>query len=97
MGRRARDWKLTRTRIVERDLYRCRCAREGCHGEGVHNKAGGLEVHHIREVRHGGDDSDGNLVSLCRSCHLNRHRRLPTEGEREWLAFVQELLPPVLD
>jgi 5-methylcytosine-specific restriction protein A len=27
------------------------------------------EVHHIRSVDDGGDHSDDNLLSLCRSCH----------------------------
>lgn len=31
------------------------------------------EVHHIRTVKNGGDNSFDNLMSLCRSCHNKKH------------------------
>ena len=51
-----------------------------------------MEVHHVRHVRHGGDDNDGNLVSLCAACHLEVHRQPRTDAQREWRAFVEELI-----
>lgn len=35
----------------------------------------GAEVHHIRPVEAGGDDSPDNLVTLCHSCHVARHHK----------------------
>ena len=32
-----------------------------------------LEVHHIKPVCEGGDDSPENLISLCHDCHMKRH------------------------
>ena len=82
MSNRAAHWKKIRARILERDGWRCTTC----------SKAGAMEVHHVRHVRHGGDDSDDNLVSLCAACHLEVHRRPQTDAQREWRAFVEELV-----
>ena len=31
------------------------------------------QVHHIKPLAEGGDHSDGNLMSLCSSCHAKIH------------------------
>ena len=53
------DWKFIRGRIKRRDNYECvRCKTKE-----------NLEVHHIVPRDDGGGDHDGNLVTLCDSCH----------------------------
>ena len=37
---------------------------------------GQIEVHHIVPVADGGGDEPSNLVTLCRACHMARHRLL---------------------
>ena len=34
-----------------------------------------LEVHHVVEVQHGGDDDPGNIWVLCTDCHKTVHHR----------------------
>lgn len=67
-------WQRVRREVLERDGYRCtRCGR-----------AGRLEVDHIRPVYAGGSDDLDNLRTLCRGCHIDRHRRKRTPTERAW-------------
>jgi 5-methylcytosine-specific restriction endonuclease McrA len=53
-----------RQQILERDGWRCqqcgRCTQ--------------LEVHHMYRRSRGGDDSEENLLTLCRACHRGAHR-----------------------
>lgn len=37
---------------------------------------GGAEVHHILPVAIGGDDNPNNLITLCKECHIARHKEL---------------------
>lgn len=37
---------------------------------------GQLEVHHILPVSEGGGDEQQNLITLCKKCHRERHKRL---------------------
>lgn len=39
----------------------------------VCSRPGPNDVDHIRSKGSGGDDSEHNLWTLCRSCHMNRH------------------------
>ena len=47
-----------------------------------------LEAHHIRYRSRGGDDSETNLITLCRDCHVAVHASLASvrarvpDGER---------------
>jgi 5-methylcytosine-specific restriction endonuclease McrA len=53
-------------RVLERDGWRCR-------------KCGSLEnlqVHHKIKRSHQGNDSIGNLVTLCGHCHMAEHGQL---------------------
>ncbi|MBD3194536.1 MAG: hypothetical protein GF317_05730 [Candidatus Lokiarchaeota archaeon] len=55
-------WEYIRQRILKRDNCICRdCRREF--------PAKQLEVHHIIPRCEGGDNSDINLVTLCKNCH----------------------------
>ena len=35
----------------------------------------GLEVHHVQRRSQSGDDSEGNLITLCSDCHTAIHTR----------------------
>ena len=65
---RGAAWERLRRVILDRDGWRCtKCGRPGK-----------LEVHHIRPVAQGGDDSPDNLRTLCVDDHLSEH----TDPER---------------
>ena len=55
------DNKL-RAKVLERDRFRCR----GC-------TTGSGELHHIVFRSHGGQDTEDNLITLCRGCHDQAH------------------------
>lgn len=78
---RGRRWRRIRSRVLERDGYRCTsCGR-----------AGRLEVHHVRPVRHGGSNEPENLRTLCRRCHHAIHQARPTAGVRKWASLLLEV------
>ena len=60
-------FRAIRKHILQRDHYACvKCGRTGR----------GLSVHHLRDSEETGgvwDNSDGNLQTLCRFCHLETH------------------------
>lgn len=61
---------MKRTRIFERDEYRCVYCGEQFSAEE-------LSVDHVQARVRGGDHSDGNLVTACKGCNtLKGHRRL---------------------
>lgn len=61
---------MKRTRIFERDDYRCVYCGERFPAEE-------LSVDHVQARVRGGDHSDGNLVTACKGCNtLKGHRRL---------------------
>ena len=56
-------------------------------------RAGRLEAHHVTPLHRGGAPYDlDNLETLCRSCHIERHRRKLSPGEAAWKRLVAELL-----
>jgi 5-methylcytosine-specific restriction endonuclease McrA len=57
-----------RTRILERDGYRCRRCGWGVGDPPTHGKRF-VEVHHIMPVHRGGGSEDENLETLCNACH----------------------------
>jgi hypothetical protein len=68
----------TRKEVLQRDGYHCiKC---GAIGE--------LEIHHIIPVYKGGNDLDGNLITLCHYCH----REAPNEPI-DFLMYCMEHLP----
>ena len=80
------------TRILYRDNFTCqRCgefhADRSEFGVPIPVSDGTLEVHHIIPVSEDGDDSPGNLTTLCHECHKAVHRELfqkeIEEAERE--------------
>lgn len=59
--------KEIREQIKTRDGFKCTLCGE----------TEGLEVHHIKHRSEGGDDSDNNLVTLCKRCHALQHEGEP--------------------
>lgn len=58
-----KGWITIRRQCLVRDKRICqRCGHHHPYGYG-------LTVHHIRPRAEGGDDSMGNLVTVCRRCH----------------------------
>ncbi len=57
-----------RTRILERDGYRCRRCGWGVGDPPTHGKRF-VEVHHRTPVHEGGGSEDENLETLCNACH----------------------------
>ena len=75
-------WERTRRAAFERDGWRCRAC----------GRAGRLEAHHVRPLERGGDPFDpDNLETLCRSCHIDLHRRTRTPAEIAWKRAVRDL------
>ena len=78
-----RRWERTRRAAFDRDGYRCRAC----------GLPGALEAHHEPPLRAGADpyDLDG-IVTLCRGCHIARHRtERDTPGRTAWRALVDSL------
>jgi 5-methylcytosine-specific restriction endonuclease McrA len=63
------EWYIIRQLVLERDNFKCRiCGR--MHHEIL------LDVHHIVPWRISKDNSVGNLITLCRSCHLIEEQKI---------------------
>ena len=78
-----RRWADTRRAAFERDGWRCR----------VCDRPGRLEAHHVRPLYKGGSPYDlANVETLCRECHIDRHRRQLTALEAAWKRAVREMV-----
>jgi 5-methylcytosine-specific restriction endonuclease McrA len=53
-----------RQRVLLRDSWRCQCC----------GSMSNLEVHHKEFRSHSGADCEGNLITLCSTCHGAAHR-----------------------
>jgi hypothetical protein len=63
-------WRQIRSKALRRDRWLC----VSCRNRGKFVRA--KEVHHIIEIRDGGDEFDlTNTESLCRRCHLSKTRK----------------------
>ncbi len=60
-----KKYAIVRTRVLERDGWRC----QEC------GSMEGLEVHHMQPRSHLGGDVMDNLITLCVSCHGKCHGR----------------------
>jgi 5-methylcytosine-specific restriction endonuclease McrA len=56
-------YNLLRRRVLERDVWRC----QDC------DSSKDLHVHHLTKRSKLGDDALDNLITLCASCHKQRH------------------------
>ena len=78
----SRRWEPVRRAAFERDGWRCvDCGRPGR-----------LEAHHIQPLHRNGPAYDlANIRTLCRGCHIERHRRKLAPAEAAWAKLVAEL------
>jgi 5-methylcytosine-specific restriction endonuclease McrA len=60
------EYNLLRRRVLERDGWRC----QDC------GSSKNLHIHHLVKRSKLGDDVEGNLVTLCASCHSKQHGRV---------------------
>jgi len=49
--------------VLARDGWRCQACGKGQN----------LQVHHVQFRAQGGDDNEANLITLCQSCHAQKH------------------------
>jgi 5-methylcytosine-specific restriction endonuclease McrA len=59
------SYESLRLEILRRDSWRC----QSC------GTMSNLEVHHKEFRSHSGEDTEGNLITLCTACHGGVHRR----------------------
>jgi 5-methylcytosine-specific restriction endonuclease McrA len=57
------EYQELRKRVLRRDGWRC----QSC------GSMTNLEVHHHQFRSHSGEDQEGNLITLCNSCHSAEH------------------------
>jgi 5-methylcytosine-specific restriction endonuclease McrA len=67
------NWNATREYVLKRDDRTC--ADCGATVGDVRETGEPAEVHHKTPVVAGGTDDPENLITLCRDCHNERHRR----------------------
>lgn len=70
---RGQGYRKARAEAMFRDDYACTECGSDDH----------LECHHKNPVSRGGDHSLGNLQTLCRPCHKNKHRSWRVYGYTE--------------
>ena len=82
---RTRQWQHVRRAAFDRD---------GLPFAGTAHRPGRLEAHHEPPLGAGGDPYDlSGIVTLCRGCHIERHRPAASRsGRAKWRALVAELL-----
>lgn len=78
-----------RVAVLRRDDWSCR----DCGASRTSDPKTLLQIHHVHQVMHGGDNADDNLVTLCRPCHAGRHA---ISGD-DLLLLKDELLDPAAD
>lgn len=86
--RPSRFWEIIKSECFRRDKYTCRrCGKSEeklsffMESETVREQSNGmvrrsdfiLNAHHIIPIRTGGDNSPGNLITLCGKCHHKEH------------------------
>jgi len=70
MNRYGEDWYSIRLRILERDNHTCRKC----------GKINSKEVHHLIPYNLTKNNSDTNLITLCKRCHKIMDLRMITIG-----------------
>lgn len=64
-----KSWAATKSAVIKRDGSCQDCGRPY---KGSEN----FEVHHIKQIRDGGDEFDpDNCILLCQKCHKRRHKK----------------------
>ena len=87
----ARLYSSPRWRALRAKLFRDRGEQcESCYAIGA---AGEIQIHHRTPIALGGAIWDEqNLEVLCRSCHLDRHRKIEAEKLPDWQRRLYELV-----
>lgn len=70
VSRKKKSKRKTSREIREAVISRDKCCA-------VCGETSGLEVHHVIYRSKGGTDDMGNLVTLCKSCHAEKHKGEP--------------------
>jgi hypothetical protein len=70
-----------RHEILKRDDWTC----QSCGASPRITAGTRLQIHHRRHVKHGGQNEDANLVTLCTECHLGVHSSELSETSDELL------------
>lgn len=65
-GYGGKSWANTRKRVLIRDSFQCRACGRVCGAPGE------AHVDHIVPKKISGDDSEGNLQTLCAACHTKK-------------------------
>lgn len=61
------EWLNLQRQVFERDNFRCR----HCKGKSKNYE---LHAHHVIHREHGGEDNIENIITLCKTCHVEYHR-----------------------
>jgi 5-methylcytosine-specific restriction endonuclease McrA len=87
---------MQRSRIFERDGYRCAYCGEQY---GIES----LSVDHVQPVVHGGDHSAGNLVTACMACNTLKGHMRPGDflrqhpaAQQHFFALARHVWPRIL-
>ena len=68
--------------VLNRDGYKCvRCARFGY-----------MQVHHVKPLSEHGTNDLSNLVSMCRTCHLEFHQTRANPERHQWRQLTKALI-----
>ena len=67
-------YEQLRDEVLRRDGWRC----QSC------GTMSTLELHHKEFRSHSGDDSEQNLITVCRKCHQLVHGELRTHPQKIW-------------
>jgi len=67
------SYEALRQAVLKRDGWRC----QSC------GTMSNLEVHHKQFLSHSGDDSEGNLITLCTECHDAIHHNVRVKGRSQ--------------
>lgn len=65
------EWDLIRKQVYQRDNWICQICGVHCNNKGG-NK---IQCHHIIPYRISQDDSEGNLITLCFTCHMREEHK----------------------
>ena len=74
-------WYAIRQEVLERDGHRCTGCRK--HKSELYKLSPKvyLNVHHIIALSRGGRTIKSNLITLCETCHTQRHHHLLKRGK----------------
>ena len=79
----SKQWKALRAKIFRERGEQC----ESCYSIGE------VQLHHRKPVALGGDAwNPDNLIILCRSCHLEAHRKIEFDKMPEWQRKLYRLI-----